>query len=302
MTWVILEDVSLRDGLQFEQKFLPLEEKLILFHLLVNAGLKRLQVGSFVHPELIPQTADTDEFVRVVKDEYPDILVSALVLNGKGLERARDCHMSHLTMSVSASDSHSRRNVNRPSLEALTDMIELVKSAVDSGIQVRVGIQCAFGCVYEGAISEDKIVEIASRLAESGAVELNLADTTGMGHPMQVKRLVKRVIHAVPGRSISLHLHDTRGLGIANMMAGYEAGVEIFDVSAGGLGGCPFVVGASGNVPTEDAVNLFYQSGIHTGIDIDDLCKVVDRYEELFGRRLPGRMNHVIKAQKGVCP
>ena len=301
MAYVILEDESLRDGLQFEQKVLPLEEKLILFRLLVNAGVKRLQVGSFVHPHLIPQMADTDEFVRIIKNECSDVLVTTLVLNGKGLERARDCHLRHLTMSVSASDSHSRRNVKRPSLEALTDMIGLVKSAVDSGIQVRVGIQCAFGCVYEGAVSEEKVLEIASRLAESGAIELNLADSTGMGNPLQVKRLVKKVTNAVPGRSISLHLHDTRGLGIANMMAGYEAGVEIFDVSAGGLGGCPFVVGASGNVPTEDAVNLFNQSGVHTGIDIEALCKVVDRYEELLGRPLPGRMNHVIKTQKRLC-
>ena len=118
---------------------------------------------------------------------------------------------------------------------------------------------------------------------------------------MQVKRLAKKIINAVPGRSISLHLHDTRGLGIANMMAGYEAGVEIFDVSTGGLGGCPFIAGASGNVPTEDAVNLFDQSGVHTGIDIETLCKVVDRYEELLGRPLPGRMNRVIKAEKRLC-
>jgi len=173
MTRVILEDESLRDGLQFEQRILPLEEKLALFHLLVNAGVKRLQVGSFVHPHLIPQMADTDEFVRIITNECSGILVTALVLNDKGLERARACQLNHLTMSVSASDAHSRRNVKRPSLQALTDMIELVKNAVDSGIKVRVGIQCAFGCVYEGAISEDKILEIASRLAESGAIELN---------------------------------------------------------------------------------------------------------------------------------
>ena len=301
MTSVTLEDESMRDGLQVEKKILPLEAKLSLYRMLVASGIKRLQVGSFVHPKVVPQMADTDELIRIVKNEHPDVLVTALVLNGKGLERAVQCGLTHLSMSSSASNTHSLKNVRRSAQEALNDMIGLIRGAAASGIQVRAGVQCAFGCVYEGAVPEDKVLEMAGAFAEAGASELNLADTTGMANLLQVRRLIARVKHTVPGMAISLHLHDTRGLGLANMMAGYEAGVEIFDVAAGGLGGCPFVVGASGNVPAEDAVNLFQQIGVDTGIDLEALCRVVDRYEELLVRPLPGRMNRVIKFRKECC-
>jgi len=301
MPTVILEDESLRDGLQFEQKILALEEKLSLARLLAAAGVKRLQVGSFVHPKVVPQMADTDEFIQTVRDETPGVLITALVLNGKGLERALKCGLGHLSMSSSASNSHSLKNVKRPAAEAFADLIELVRQAVGAGLKVRAGIQCAFGCVYEGAVAEDRVVEMAGRLAETGANELNLADTTGMANPLQMKRLVAKTRAAIPHLPISIHLHDTRGLGLTNMLAAYEEGVNIFDVSAGGLGGCPFVKGASGNVAAEDAVNLFEQIGVETGIDLKALCKVVDRYEALLGRSLPGRMNRVIKSQGVSC-
>jgi hydroxymethylglutaryl-CoA lyase len=301
MPTVILEDESLRDGLQFEQKILALEEKLSLFRLLAAAGVKRLQVGSFVHPKVVPQMADTEEFIQAVRGEAPGVLISALALNDKGLERALKCGLGHLSMSSSASNSHSLKNVKRPAAEAFAGLLELIRLAVGSGLEVRAGIQCAFGCVYEGAVAEDRVIEMAVRLAETGANELNLADTTGMANPLQVRRLVAKTRAAVPHLPISIHLHDTRGLGLANMLAAYEEGVTIFDVSVGGLGGCPFVKGASGNVAAEDAVNLFEQIGVETGIDLRALCKVVDRYEGLLGRSLPGRMNRVIKSQGISC-
>jgi len=301
MPTVILEDESLRDGLQFEQKILTLEEKLSLYRLLAAAGVKRLQVGSFVHPKVVPQMADTAEFIQNVRDETPGVLITALVLNDKGLERALKCGLGHLSMSSSASNSHSLKNVKRPATEAFAALLDLIRQAVGSGLEVRAGIQCAFGCVYEGAVAEDRVIEMAVRLAETGANELNLADTTGMANPLQVRRLVAKTRVAIPQFPISIHLHDTRGLGLANMLAAYEEGVNIFDVSAGGLGGCPFVKGASGNVAAEDAVNLFEQIGVDTGIDLKAICTVVDRYEELLGRRLPGRMNRVIKSQGISC-
>lgn len=301
MVAVVLEDESLRDGLQFEQKILTLDEKLSLYRLLAAAGVKRMQVGSFVHPKMVPQMADTEEFIKSVRDETPGALITALVLNDKGLERALKCGLGHLSMSSSASNSHSLKNVKRPAAEAFASMLELIHQAVEAGLAVRAGIQCAFGCVYEGAVAEDRVVEMAGRLAATGANELNLADTTGMANPRQVKRLVAKTRAAVPNLPISIHLHDTRGLGLANMLAAYEAGANIFDVSAGGLGGCPFVKGASGNVAAEDAVNLFQQIGVETGIDLKSLCKVVDRYEDLLGRSLPGRMNQVIKSQGVSC-
>jgi hydroxymethylglutaryl-CoA lyase len=301
MPAVILEDESLRDGLQFEQKILTLEEKLSLFRLLAAAGVKRLQVGSLVHPKVVPQMADTDEFIRIVRNEIPKVLITALVLNDKGLERALKCGLGHLSMSSSASNSHSLKNVKRPAAEAFASLLDLIRQAVGSGVQVRAGVQCAFGCVYEGVVAEDRVIEMAVRLAQTGANELNLADTTGMANPLQVKRLIARTRAAVPHLPISIHLHDTRGLGLANMLAAYEEGVDIFDVSAGGLGGCPFVKGASGNVAAEDAVNLFEQIGVETGIDLKVLCQAVDRYEGLLGRSLPGRMNRVLKSQGVSC-
>jgi len=294
---VTLEDQSLRDGLQFEQKILLLAEKLSIFRMLAAAGFKRIQVGSFVHPETVPQMADTDDFVQVVRGEVPGVLISALVLNEKGLERALKCGLNRLNMSSSASNSHSLKNVKRPAEEAFAGLLEMIRRALRPGLQVRAGIQCAFGCVYEGPISEKKVLEMAVRLAETGAGEVQLADTTGMANPLQVRRVVSKIRIAVPNLPISIHLHDTRGLGLANMLAAYEEGVSIFDVSAGGLGGCPFVKGASGNVAAEDAVNLFEQIGVETGIDLKALCKVVDRYETVLGRSLPGRMNRVIKSQ-----
>jgi len=301
MPTVILEDESLRDGLQFEQKLLTLAEKRSLFHLLAAAGVKRIQVGSFVHPKVVPQMADTDEFIQTVRNGTPDVLITALVLNEKGLARALKSGLGHLSMSSSASNSHSLKNVKRPATEAFARLLELIRQAVGSGLQVRAGIQCAFGCVYEGAIDEGRVLEMAGRLSETGAHELDLADTTGMAHPLQVRRIVSKARAAIPGLPISIHLHDTRGLGLANMLAAYESGATIFDVSAGGLGGCPFVKGAAGNVAAEDAVNLFEQIDVATGIDLKALCAVVDRYEALLGRRLPGRMNRVIKSQEVSC-
>ena len=300
MTKIILEEVSLRDGLQFEKKVLALNEKLKLFRLLKEAGVKRIQIGSFVHPKIVPQMADTEELISHIKDIDPEVLITGLVLNPKGLERAVNSGLKHVSLSVSASDTHSFKNVRRSYREALDNVVALIETAVEKGIQVRAGIQCAFGCVYEGAISEDKVMETAAVMADAGASELNFADTTGMANPIQIKQVVNTAKQSISNVAFSLHLHDTRGLGLANMMAGFENGVTIFDVSTGGLGGCPFVKGASGNVPTEDAVNLFNQIGIDTGIELNLLCRVVHEYEGILSRRLPGRMAHVFKSQ-GNC-
>ena len=221
----------------------------MLFDLLRTAGVQRIQVGSFVHPRVVPQMADTDMFAsRVIGAQ--GILVTGLVLNAKGLERALACCLSHISLSASVSDSHSIKNVRKSSRKAIDSVTQLIRKAAEAGIAVRAGAQCVFGCVYEGAISEDKVVDTLCQMAKAGAHEFNLADTTGMANPAQVKRLVFKVRNALSNASLALHLHDTRGLGIANMIAGYEAGVRIFDTSAGGLGGCPFVRGAAGNVAT----------------------------------------------------
>lgn len=300
MDSILLEDESLRDGLQFEKKIFSLADKLTLFNRLKNAGVRRIQVGSFVNPKIVPQMADTDQFVLEVA-ETPGVLVTGLVLNERGLERAASCGLKHVSLSASVSDSHSRKNVRRSRDEAIDSVLHLIGVANNSGIEVRAGVQCAFGCVYEGAVDEQFVVQTLIRMSEAGASELNLADTTGMATPLHVKRLVGRTKEALPEATLSLHLHDTRGLGIANMLIGYEAGVRIFDTSAGGLGGCPFVEGAAGNVATEDAVNLFESMGILTGIELSAVCEVAELYEEMLERQLPGRMSRVLKAQNGCA-
>jgi hydroxymethylglutaryl-CoA lyase len=209
--------------------------------------------------------------------------------------------LAQVSMSVSASDTHSRKNANRSADEALTSMTALISQAKKANLKVRAGIQCAFGCVYEGKVPEEKVLAAAQAMAAAGADEVSLADTTGMSNPRQVRSLARRVGKELPRMDLSLHLHDTRGLGLANMYVGYEEGVRIFDVCAGGLGGCPFVKGAAGNVPAEDAVHMFEAMGVETGIDLAKMSKVVEELESLLGRQLPGRMTRVLRA-KGLSP
>ncbi len=294
---LLLEDEALRDGLQMESEVFTLEEKLELFRLLESSGIRRIQVGSFVHPKIVPQMADTDELIKAI-GETSGTLLTALILNEKGLERALASGVHHLSMSVSASDTHSKKNAGKPADEALDSMTRLITRAVGEGVSVRAGLQCSFGCVYEGAVQPDTVIKGIARMAQAGASEVNLADTAGMASPYSVRDLVKRVGDELPGILISLHLHDTAGMGLANMFAGYDAGVRIFDTAAGGLGGCPFVKGAAGNVPTEDAVNMFESMGVATGIELGALCKAVSYLESRLGRALPGRMSRIMEGSR----
>jgi hydroxymethylglutaryl-CoA lyase len=290
---LLIEDEALRDGLQMESRLFNLEEKLTFFNLLKSSGLKRIQVGSFVHPKIVPQMADTGELIQAIP-ETDRHLATALILNEKGLERALQSGVGHVSMSVSVSDTHSRKNARRSASDALSAMTGLIRLALTSGLEVRAGLQCAFGCAYEGAVAEKAVVEAAEKMVQTGIKEINLADSTGMATPLAVRSLVGKMYDAFPDIRISLHLHDTRGLALLNMFAGYESGVRIFDTCAGGLGGCPFIKRAAGNIPTEDAVHMFEAMGISTGLDIETLCKAVIYLEEKLGRRLPGRMKHVL--------
>jgi hydroxymethylglutaryl-CoA lyase len=296
----LLEDESLRDGLQIESQLFTIEQKIALFNLLSQAGVQRIQVGSFVNPKVVPQMADTDALIQALGKQHGTI-VSALILNSKGLERALACGVGHVSMSVSISDTHSRKNARKTASEALTEMVALINEAQNSGLAVRAGLQSAFGCVYEGAIAETAVVAAAERMAAVGVEEINLADSTGMATPYAVRSLVDKVTKKLPDVRISLHLHDTRGLGLANLFAGYEAGVRTFDVCAGGLGGCPFIKGAAGNIPTEDAVQMFSAMGIETGIDIKALILAVDYLEARLGRTLPGKMKRVLEYQQSCA-
>mgnify|MGYP001554778757 CR=1 FL=1 len=285
---VFLEEQSLRDGLQAESVTLPLAAKFEIFNKLKDAGIQRIQAGSFVHPKILPQMADTDQLVSMVQDS--GLLITGLVLNGKGLERAMACGLHHVSISVSVSDTHSRNNVKKNRKETTQEIVELIKRATDDGITVRAGLQCAFGYLPEEHISEQMLHETIGLLREAGATECNLADTAGMATPFQIKKVVAGIINNFPDLALSLHLHDTRGLAMANLVAGYESGVGIFDTCTGGLGGCPFVTGAAGNLATEDVVSFFETTGVETGIDLDKLCHVTELYEQFLQRPLTSKI------------
>ena len=296
-TNLLLEDEALRDGLQIESQIFAIDQKIEFFNLLKKAGVRRIQVGSFVHPKIVPQMADSDELIKTL-GKQTDTVISALILNSKGLDRALACAVPHVSMSVSISDTHSRKNARRSAAEALISMVDLISNARSQGLEVRAGLQSAFGCVYEGAICESAVLAAAEKMTAAGVNEINLADSSGMANPHSIRSLVRLVAREFPKIRISLHLHDTRGLGLANMFSGYEAGVRVFDVCAGGLGGCPFIKGAAGNVPTEDAVNMFESMGIDTGIKLKPLIEAVAFLEKTLNRPLPGRMTRVLSFQQ----
>lgn len=290
---VLIEDEFLRDGLQNEARLLPLADKVAFVRGLEDAGVRRIQLGSFVNPARVPQMADTDALFQTL-ERKPGVTYTALVLNMAGLERALAVAVPHLSISVSASESHSRANVGKPVDEALAHIAPVIERALGQGVAVRAGIQSALGCGFEGRVAPERVVAIAGTFSGLGVHEINLADTAGLGNPRQVFELVGAVRAAVrPDVGLSLHLHDTRGLGIANMVAGLQAGVRIFDAALGGLGGCPFIPAASGNIATEDAVFALEEMGVPTGIDWQALAVLARRLEGLLDRRLPGRMAHV---------
>lgn len=290
---VLIEDEFLRDGLQNEERILSIEERLDFLSALENAGIRRIQVGSFVHPKWVPQMACTDELFERIEPK-DGIVYSALVLNKNGLERARAVGVKHLSISISASETHSMKNTNRTVDEARAAVAPTLERALSEGIAVRAGIQSALGCGFEGRIDPDRVIRIARDYAVLGVKEVNIADTAGLANPRQVYELCTRLREELPADiALSLHLHDTRGLGIANMIAGLQAGVRFFDAAMGGLGGCPFIPKATGNIATEDAAFACEQMGIETGIDWEAFRAPVARAEEMLGRVLPGRMSHV---------
>jgi len=297
---VLIEDEALRDGLQIEKRLFSVEEKAAIVGALAAAGLRRIQVGSFVHPKRVPQMANTDELFAVLKP-IEGVTYSALILNSQGLDRALAAGVKHLSISVSASETHSRKNANKSVTEALADITPTIERALAAGVAVRAGIQSALGCGYEGKIAVSKVIDIAQIYSRIGAHEINIADSAGLANPKQVYETVLAVRDAIrPDAKISLHLHDTRGLGLANMFAGLQAGMTIYDAATAGLGGCPFIPGASGNISTEDAVYALDEMGVETGIDWVKLLPVAAEFEEKLGRRLPSRMAHIAPAARAA--
>jgi hydroxymethylglutaryl-CoA lyase len=270
-SFVFIQEVSPRDGLQNQSAILPVHQRIALIHSLVGAGLCRIQIGAFVNPRVVPQMADSDLVWKGLDHEREDILYSVLVLNERGLERAIALGVPRIEIYVSASETHSQKNSRVGTQQALKEAIALINHGVLAGVTVTAGVMCALGCSFEGPISEDRVCEMIKALAGSGASEIGLADTTGMGIPKTVKSLIDKVSVIVAPDIISLHLHDTHGQGLANIQAGLDSGIRRFDSSLRGLGGCPFIPGAAGNVATEKVVRLLESLGFKTGINLDGL-------------------------------
>ncbi len=290
---VLLEDESLRDGLQSEKRSFSVEEKLHFIKGMEACGVRRIQVGSFVHPKWVPQMANTDElFARLEPSE--SVTHTALVLNQRGVKRAVAAGAKHLSMSISASETHNQKNTNRSLDQAKTHIREMIGIARSENIRIRAGIIAALGCAFEGRIPKERVCEIADLYASLGVEEINLADSAGLANPRWVHEMVLAVRDVVGDRArISLHLHDTRGLGQANMLAGMQAGVSLFDTSLGGLGGCPYIPHATGNIATEDAAYTLSEMGIETGINWQQLGELALEMETLLGHPLPGKMAHM---------
>ncbi|WP_298477705.1 hydroxymethylglutaryl-CoA lyase [uncultured Maribacter sp.] len=286
---VILEEQGLRDGFQTLSKIIPTTKKLEYINLLIEAGITRIQVASFVHPKLVPQMADAEEVCKNLKPK-PGIIYSGLVLNKKGVERAIDTGLQHLACSISASDTHSQKNARLTLSEAKKTFQEMVKLSKANKITVRGGIQCAFGCRYEGIIDENHVLDMVEHHLDSGIDEIALADSTGMGNPKQLGELMSKVVEKAKDIPVILHLHNTENKGYANLYAAIEAGVQIFDTAFGGLGGCPFIKSATGNIATEDSANMIHQMGYQTGININKVAEISKELESTLGHELPGQL------------
>ena len=291
---VTICEVGTRDGFQIEPDFIPTEQKIEVVNLLVAAGMPRIEVTSFVHPKVVPQLRDAETVMAGI-DRRPGTRYAALVPNDKGAVRAADAGVDAIHTVLSASESHNLANVNMTIAESLEKLRAVLDVAGKAGRPVQCGISTSFGCPFEGDVPLARLEGIVRRLVDLGARGIGLADTTGMANPRQVARVLEHLMPKFSGIEWTLHTHDTRAMAIPNILAAMEYGVTNFDSSIGGLGGCPFAPGASGNVCTEDLVHCLHAMGVSTGIDLDRLLAVSRRVQEIVGRTLPGQ---IVKAGK----
>jgi len=294
---VLISEVGPRDGLQSVSRTMATDDKRVWITALHAAGLREIEVGSFVPAALLPQMADAAEVVRHALT-LPGLTVMALVPNLHGAEAALAAGVHQLTLPVSASEAHSLANVRKTRAQMVDEVRRVValRNALAPGVKVEVGMSTAFGCTLQGAVPEDEVVRLAAQLVEAGVDEVGLSDTTGHANPAQVRRLFTRVRAEIGERTGAAHLHNTRGLGLANCLAAYDVGVRTFDSSMAGLGGCPYAPGASGNVVTEDLVFMFEAMGVHTGVNIERLLAA----REPLKAGLPGEPLYGMTPEAGV--
>lgn len=287
---VTLRDTSLRDGLQSIARTVPTDTKLLWLQALYDAGLRALEVGSFVPPRLLPQLADTAALVQAAL-RLPGLQVTVLVPNLRGAQAALEAGAQVMLLPLSASHAHSLANLRKTPDEVLAELgrIRAARDAAGSACRIELGISTAFGCTLQGAVSPDEVLRLVAAGLEAGADELSLADTVGYADPQQVRRLFDAALHIAGDRLTTAHFHDTRGLGAANVVAAWQAGIRRFDACVGGIGGCPHAPGASGNVATEDLAWLFASMGVPTGLHFDALMTLRTRLQQwLAGEPLHG--------------
>ncbi len=281
-------EVGPRDGLQNEAGQVETADKVALIEALAQSGLKHIEITSFVSPKWIPQLADGLAVARQL--QLPsDVQTSALVPNLKGYEGACAAGLKQINLFLSASESHSKKNINKSVAEALSTMKEVAAAALADGKRIRCYVSTVFACPYEGPVKPEQVVMVVEGLLQMGVHEISLGDTIGAANPRQVKEVLDRLSGVVPLPQLALHFHDTRGTALANVVAGIESGVTIFDSSLGGLGGCPYAPGASGNLATEDLVYMLEGMGIKTGVNLERLVDAGALAEKILGKKLPGR-------------
>jgi len=288
---VSIVEVGPRDGFQMETQFIPTDEKIRIIDALSDAGFTRIEATSFVHPKAVPQLADAAEVMRRIQRKE-GVSYEALVPNVKGFERAIAAGVEHIGLVVSASESHNKSNVNMTVAESMKSLTEVVKQALRNQVFVTGGIGTVFGCSIEGRVAPEKVEEIVDQFLDMGVHEISLGDTVGTANPTQVAEMVGHYMEKLKdtGVGLRLHFHNTRGAGLANVLAAMSEGATIFDTAISGLGGCPFAPGATGNIPSGDTVNMLETMGVDTGIDIIRLVECEKAMQTLLGKDLPGQV------------
>ena len=289
-TRVSVYEMSPRDGLQNESAQVATHAKVRLVDALVDAGISRIEVGSFVAPKWVPQMADADEVCRMI-DRRPGVTYAGLCPNARGLERALAAKVDEIAVFVSASETHNSKNVNKTIAQTLNAFESVIGPAVEHGLRVRGYVSTMWGCPYEGDVDPRRGLGLAKHLLGAGCYQVSLGDTIGVGTPVQTQQILDLFTADLRVEQIALHLHDTRGTALANVLVGLQAGITTFDASVAGLGGCPYAPGAAGNLATEDLVYTLHGMGIETGIDLDKLWQAGQVAEAIVGRELPGKVH-----------
>jgi hydroxymethylglutaryl-CoA lyase len=286
---VTIVEVGPRDGFQVERGMVPTALKIEVVNALARAGIPKIEATSFVSPKMVPQMADAGELMAAI-ERRPGTRYTALVPNLKGAERALAAGADGVRLVVCSTETYNRRNVGMTVDESLAVCRAILDRLADEPLTIEVVIALAFGCPFEGPVPEERVAELAHRCVEMGVRELSIADSVGLGNPRQVQRTMSRLRAELGGVELSLHLHDTRGLGLANVVAALDVGIDTFDASIGGLGGCPVLADGAGNIATEDVLNLCHEMGIETGVDEAAVAEISMKIQDFLGRRLPSRV------------